>query len=160
MRIGFFVALMMLVSRAFAADPVHCRFSDATISALNDATASDGFSIEARPPSARYIKREHRSDTTAIRAWLEKQRSHGERLSPEAYRALRSLLLNPENHFGGLFAVMEPASYAVAFQARARTGYIILHDSLVTILWNGRLETALLDTKGTEALRRWRSAGR
>jgi len=134
------------------------RFSQDTLRALNTAADTAIFPLSGRSPDPIYDKAAKLLDLKPVLAWLQKQQLTNKAMAATEMDHLRSLILNPKNHRPGLFSVIEPRLTAVSFTSNGQKGFIVLGNSLVSIFWEGRLESALLNDIGADKLQEWLKA--
>lgn len=148
------LASLVLISQAFASDPLRVRFSEDTLAALHSASDSIAVSLTERLPRTKHDKTGE--ITAPVILFLNEQIKNGTPLAEEDFESLKALLLNPANHDTGLFAVGDPPEIAIQFTAEGQTGYLILSSSGVSIYWKEKCQNALLNEKGTQALALWK----
>ena len=131
------------------------RFSEATITAIRSATNCFAMPLKEQPPRAKYDKKQKKDILEPVVRWFEAHTSETRPLSESSYGAFVDLLLNPTNHYSGLYCVSEPSVMAIRFVADGKIGYIVLHSSIVEVLWDDANPSALLNAQGRMALQNW-----
>jgi hypothetical protein len=156
MRISSLALLFVAsIANLFATDVIQLRFSEQTISAIKDAQDYTIASLTDIPPQPKYDKIHGKMILEPVLRWLVQHCQNGKNISATSFAQFADILLNPENHYGGLFAVGDPRKFAIQFNADGKTGYITLGSSLVIVYWDGRDEAALLNDSGRKALKQW-----
>jgi len=153
---------LFLVSLLFATSvstqektAVEQRFSQDALRALTTSGDMAIFPLSGHRPNPVYDEKAKLLDVKPILIWLQKQQVDSRPLAVAKMDQLRALVLSPKNHQSGLFAVVEPTSSAVFFTSSGKQGFIVLGYSLVSIFWDGRMETALLNDTGVKELQKW-----
>lgn len=149
------LACLFLISHAYASDVLELRFSKDILAALSTANDAIILPLTERPPLTKYDKKTGEITAPVIH-WLDARIKNGTPLPQADFEDLKALVLNPENHYTGLYAVGEPSDTAIRFTSEDQTGYIILHQSLVSIYWKEKCNGALLNDEGTKALELWK----
>ena len=104
---------------------------------------------------AKYDEKQKKDILEPVLRWFEAHASEARPLSESSYGSLADLLLNPANHYGGLYSASEPSVMAIRFVADGKIGYILLHFGIVEVLWNDTSPSALLNAQGSTALQNW-----
>lgn len=152
-----FLALFFLAVGVSAGvpDAVHLRFSEASLAALAAAEEGTFFALDDQVPSGKYDVKTQKLDIAPTLAWLQERQKHEKPLSRHAFAELKKILLSPSSHYEGLFTASEPAVLAITFRHGGQTGILVLHRSLVYLLWDGTNQAALLNDSGSRALSLW-----
>ena len=138
---------------------VKLRFSDETITAIKDAKDCVGIPLKERPPQPKYDKATKKMLVEPVLRWLEARAKNGKPLSESSYKTLADLLLNPANHYGGLYCVGDVPVMAIRITIPDQAGYIVLNEcGLIVVIWDNTSQSALLNDTGRIALQQWISA--
>ena len=159
---------LALIAQATASDSpslahwpqgVKLRFSESAISAISDAKDCTAIPLKERPPQPKYDKATKKMLVEPVLRWFEAHAKNGKPLSEPSYKALADLLLNPANHYGGLFCVGDVPVMAIRIKIMDQAGYIVLHEGgLIDVFWDNTSQSALLNDTGRIALQQWISA--
>ena len=161
-------ACLALIGQAPASDSpsladshkgINQRFSEATISAISDAKDCTAIPLKERPPQPKYDKEKKAELVEPVLRWFEARAKKGKPLSESSYKALADLLLNPANHYGGLYCVGDVPVMAIRIKMDDQAGYIVLNErGLIEVFWDNASQSALLNDTGRIALQQWISA--
>jgi hypothetical protein len=115
--------------------------------------------LKERPPQPKYDKATKKMLVEPVLRWFEARANNEKPLSESSYKALADLLLNPANHYGGLFCVGDVPVMAIQIKIKDQVGYIVLHEGeLIVVFWDNGTQSALLNDSGRIALHQWISA--
>jgi len=105
---------------------------------------------------AKYDKKQKKDIIEPVLRWFDAHSSKARPLSQSSYGALADLLLDPANHWAGLYCFEDESPVtAIRFTAREKVGYIVLHSRIVEIVWDEHTPSALLNKQGAIALQNW-----
>ena len=159
--LALFAQLSASDSPSLADSPkgINQRFSESVISAIRNAKDCLAIPLNERPPQPKYNKKAKQLLVEPVLRWFETRAKNGNPLSDSSYKALADLLLDPANHYGGLFCVEDVPVMAIRITRPDQVGYIVLHEGgLIEVFWDNAIQSALLNATGRSALHQWISA--
>ena len=136
---------------------IYQRFSKDTITAIKDAKNCIAIPLKGRPPQAKYDKATKKEFIEPVLRWFDARARGGKPLSEAEYQAVAELLLNPTNHYGGLYCVGDDGPVAaIQIKVNDQVGYVILHmGGLIKVFWGNGSQSALLNKSGKIVLQQW-----
>lgn len=146
----------VLLQGSFGSDGPQPRFSESTAAAIQKARDGRMVLLSERPPRTEVDPENEQRSMEGVLKWLDEQIQNGKPISNVAFGQLADLLLDPANHHPGLYAVGDPARYAIRFTSDGKDGYITFGYSLVVVYWDSRREGVLLNDSGSKTLEEWK----